>query len=904
MKRLARQAGHTIGYFIHHTGMVLITLFFLLAVSAGALAYRFSLGPIQIPWLASRLASTVSGEGIDIHMSRAALAWDGYKNGGSVPFYLQLEGITARNATGVALVEIPTAQLVFFPGSLLGTQAPILVSSADALFAGSNVKVSLAAAIHLGAALRLSRARLRVILGPGRLGAPGYDIPIAGGSFTADITPTDAALTAGQLQLAPVGKDAPVARFTGAAQLNNDWHGSLVVTANTLHADDLATYWPAQLSDQSRGWVTHNITTGSASNARFTFGLSAPPSLATLNLDTVQGSFQASNLNVGWIPGAVPITGVSGTLTFTDKDTIEIAAATGQLGGVQLHDAHMRITGVAHERQTAMLTVPVNGSLGATLAVLNAAPPGLLSSSPPDLLKATGDLTGNVTASFPLLNDLPLAQVDLNVTAHMQNVVVPTAFPNLPLTNGRLDLTATTSLLNVHGDALFAGEPARLTTMVKYGNVSPTVNLTVQTTAGHGLLDQFGVASEPGMDEDVSGTIPLRVNIQSDPAGRGIVRMNADLSAAAVSAPAFGWFKRAGEPGTASVTAILDGETITAIKNIAVSAPGLDIQGDTDAGNRVLTLSRLQIGATVASGSIITPVHPQDPWTIDLTGPMLDITAILNPPPRQDAALQTAAAPPSGPLWAATLHFAALVLAAHHAPALRNLVFAGHGRGSRITAATASAAGAVGQPIHLAISPGAPNSLHLETTDGGNLLRALGAFNDIEGGALTLDASYSDSGDAAGVVRLLNFRFMQAPAFAKLLQTLSIYGAAAAASGPGLAFDRLVAPFTISNHVLKLAGARAFSSSLGFTASGSVALVTGACDLDATIVPAYALNVLPSKIPLIGRLFSAEKGGGLFAVRAKITGQLTEPSVSVNPLSALTPGVLRDVFGLGGSPGQ
>jgi hypothetical protein len=32
-------------------------------------------------------------------------------------------------------------------------------------------------------------------------------------------------------------------------------------------------------------------------------------------------------------------------------------------------------------------------------------------------------------------------------------------------------------------------------------------------------------------------------------------------------------------------------------------------------------------------------------------------------------------------------------------------------------------------------------------------------------------------------------------------------------------------------------------------------------------------------------------------VRAHIGGTLTDPDVSVNPLSALTPGVLRDVFG-------
>ena len=52
------------------------------------------------------------------------------------------------------------------------------------------------------------------------------------------------------------------------------------------------------------------------------------------------------------------------------------------------------------------------------------------------------------------------------------------------------------------------------------------------------------------------------------------------------------------------------------------------------------------------------------------------------------------------------------------------------------------------------------------------------------------------------------------------------------------------------------------------------------------------------RIPLIGRLFSPEQGSGLFAANYELTGSLKDPSVSVNPLSALTPGFLRGFFNL------
>jgi hypothetical protein len=72
--------------------------------------------------------------------------------------------------------------------------------------------------------------------------------------------------------------------------------------------------------------------------------------------------------------------------------------------------------------------------------------------------------------------------------------------------------------------------------------------------------------------------------------------------------------------------------------------------------------------------------------------------------------------------------------------------------------------------------------------------------------------------------------------------------------------------------------------------------------MEGTIVPAYMLNSLLGNIPLLGRLFSPETGGGLFAATWRLNGPLDDPQVSVNPLAALTPGFLRGIFGGGTTP--
>jgi hypothetical protein len=127
---------------------------------------------------------------------------------------------------------------------------------------------------------------------------------------------------------------------------------------------------------------------------------------------------------------------------------------------------------------------------------------------------------------------------------------------------------------------------------------------------------------------------------------------------------------------------------------------------------------------------------------------------------------------------------------------------------------------------------------------------------------------------------------------------MTLYGLVDVLGGPGLGFTRLIAPLRMTDRLIQLNDARAFSSSLGLTAKGRIDLDQERADIQGTIVPAYFFNSLLGYIPLIGRLFSPEQGGGLFAARYSLVGPLEDPAVSVNPLSALTPGFLREVFGI------
>ena len=110
-------------------------------------------------------------------------------------------------------------------------------------------------------------------------------------------------------------------------------------------------------------------------------------------------------------------------------------------------------------------------------------------------------------------------------------------------------------------------------------------------------------------------------------------------------------------------------------------------------------------------------------------------------------------------------------------------------------------------------------------------------------------------------------------------------------------------PFTRKSGIIALQDAKANGLSLGVTAAGIVDTKAKTIRLSGTLVPAYVINSVLGHIPVIGDLFTGfEKGGGVFAATYKMSGNPQKPEVKINPLSALAPGFLRNLFGIFDAP--
>jgi uncharacterized protein YhdP len=141
-----------------------------------------------------------------------------------------------------------------------------------------------------------------------------------------------------------------------------------------------------------------------------------------------------------------------------------------------------------------------------------------------------------------------------------------------------------------------------------------------------------------------------------------------------------------------------------------------------------------------------------------------------------------------------------------------------------------------------------------------------------------------------------SFRVVHAPALARLFNAVSVSGFADLMQGNGIAFDHLDADFNWADGVLTLREGRSAGSAVGMTFAGPIDLGRGSMDISGTLVPVYTLNRIVGAIPFVGDLLTGGEGQGLFAATYSMRGSLDEPQTSVNPLSVLAPGFIRNLF--------
>ncbi|HCR85937.1 MAG TPA: hypothetical protein DIV86_04595, partial [Alphaproteobacteria bacterium] len=191
----------------------------------------------------------------------------------------------------------------------------------------------------------------------------------------------------------------------------------------------------------------------------------------------------------------------------------------------------------------------------------------------------------------------------------------------------------------------------------------------------------------------------------------------------------------------------------------------------------------------------------------------------------------------------------------------------------------------------------------LKTSNLGRVIEGLGFNKVIQGGDATITAKRTeDTNDikiiTKGNISVQKYKIFNAPVLAKIFSLASITGITEILTGKGIEMKKLHGQFTLYNDYISIEKIISSGNSLGITTQGTIAFEEGNVDLSGVVTPSYSVNAMFGRIPVIGVLFKAKEGEGLIATKYTVKGKYPDKvDVTVNPLSAFTPGVLREIWG-------
>jgi len=738
-------------------------------------------------------------------------------------------------------------------------------------------------------------------------GVAGVSWPVASIAVRGALTD---GLTKATLEEARIDLGGPVVVLSGHAE---DITGALKLDvsarADDMPVEQLKGLWPPAAAPNPRNWILANLSHGRVRQATAHLLAHVPPgkSIEDLAVDDMSGEVLPEGVDVQYL-APMPVVHNAVAVCHFDKNTFTVEVKSGELMGLRVLDGgKVVLSGLSSADQFADINVKVSGPVADALRLIDSKPLGWASRLGVQPAKVKGDAVTTLDLKFPLLQNLKFDQLKVHAQAQTTKVAIPSVALGLDLSEANLALDVDPEGLDITGQALLGGLAAQIKWRENFSHAAPfRSRYQVQ-----GVLDDagrrvVGLDVAPFQAPFVTGPVPVDVTATLEDGGRGDIDIAADLTATDMTLPGLNWSKKAGVVGQASTVIKLVGGRLGEVPHFAVSAAdGLDVRGRVGFENgqpRLVAFERAHWGRTDVRGTMA--IKPAGGGLgIDVNGPSFDARELIagtptgaekkpidRKAPREETVPLTVAAKISQ-VWLTDEGVAkGISLAMVRDPRdIRHL---------HIDGVVGDA-----KPLHIEIQPEAANrrSVRVTSSDAGAVFRAFDLYDNLVGGQLLVDAAYDDANPRQplkGTATVTDYQLVKAPALARLLTVAALTGIVDLLAGDGISFSILDAPFTLTDGVLVLHDAHASGAALGITAKGQIDLDNNVMALEGTVVPAYALNSAFGKIPVIGGLFAAEKGGGVIAMNYSMKGPAQDPSVMVNPLSALTPGFLRKLFNI------
>jgi hypothetical protein len=673
---------------------------------------------------------------------------------------------------------------------------------------------------------------------------------------------------------------------------------SAVGTGN-ITPQQVVAFWPVDLGASAREWVRHSIPAGKATKAVFSMdwppGANAKGFLPDENLTL---EFTVEDASIIFLEDFPPVTGVTG-VGHLKGNSLTIDVSGGQLDQWQVDEGTVVLPRFAPGGAIMDVKVSGRGGLPQMMRVLDKSHLQVGSRYGLAIDQMTGTGSVDVHVQHPMLDHVPPNQEKYNITGGFVSASAPNLLGDFGLSKANVNFDLDQNGITLSGSGDFGPAPVSFEwkERTEPGAAEGEAQLTARARATPDLLNAFGLAARNFMQGEAAVDLTA-----SGPGGRNFTAISAvvDLTHAQLDLDEFGWSKKYDAPakgtfryGKGNEGSILTGD---------IRADGLELIGEGRMDNagvvQTIDVERLFSRDRVDLHGMLN--RRQDGgYKLSLNGPFFDASpwmdGFLNMSNDKPPTTGEPVGGPSGPPFDIQLNADRLKVrdTAEIAAAKVNLSLDDEGpRSGKITGQIAR-----GKNLDVTISSAnGTRNIVAKMDDAGFGARVILKADYLIGGKLVFDGNFK-GGNGEALVTMNDVRLKDAPLVAQLFSLASLQGLTDVLSGDGVMFSDVVAPVRFVDGRIDLPGLRATGPAMGITTRGWISPETSELALDGVLAPSFVgANSVLGALPIIGNLFVSRQGEGIFAPTYSVRGTFARARISINPIAALTPGVLRQMF--------
>lgn len=677
----------------------------------------------------------------------------------------------------------------------------------------------------------------------------------------------------GQVALVEEGHRLSAKGSVGAGE--DGWRAAIDLALDEISTENLLQLWPVTLVPKTRAWLADNVLQGTLSNVRA--ALRIVPGTAT----RMQMGYDFRDTDVRFIRTMPPITRSSGYATI-EGQTYTMVLSKGivspPLGGtIDMTGSVFSVLDITQKPAQAEVRLKTRSSLTAALSILDEPPFRFLTKANRPVEIGSGETVLDAVLRFPLVPRIMPNDVSFVVNGRVSDFRSDLLVKDKTIAAPDLSVSADPKGLRVSGAGTVGKLPFDVTFWQPFGpdaagkaRIEGTAELSPLT------VSEFNLGLPAGM---ITGKGQGQVTILLPKGAPPRLSVVSDLNRIGVAIPGTGWSKPPTVLGRLGVDAVLSGPPV--VERLALSAPGIDAEGTVrlgaDGGLDIAKFSPVLIGDWLKGAVQITGRGAGRPVAVGITSGSIDIRKM----PDGMAA---------GSDGQSDIPITTSLEELRVSDDIRLTGFRGNftPRGG-FNGSFAGSVNGIAAVEGTVVPSRFGSAVRIRSENAGAVLDSAGVFSSARGGSLDMRLTpRAEKGVYDGVADITRVRVANAPVLAELLSAVSVVGLLEQLNGEGLLFNNATGEFVVTPTAVQISRASAVGASLGVSMAGVYGTQSKEMRLQGVVSPLYLLNGIGSII--------TKRGEGLFGFNYEVTGNADGASVSVNPLSILTPGRFRELF--------